>query len=53
VDQDCNTGSHGEFFSLGVFAFAAGSGGHVEISNAGTSEFGYVGADAVLFVPVP
>jgi hypothetical protein len=53
VDQDCSTGSHGEFFALGVFAFGAGSGGYVEISNAGTSEYGYVGADAVLFVPVP
>lgn len=53
VDQDCNTGSHGEFFSLGVFAFDAGSAGYVEISNAGTSEYGYVGADAVMFVPAP
>ena len=52
VDQDCNTGSHGEFFSLGVFTFDSGSDGFVEISNDGTASFGNVGADAVLFVPV-
>lgn len=53
VDQDCNTGSHGEFHSLGVFRFAAGASGFVEISNANTSPFGNVGVDAVLFVPAP
>lgn len=49
VDQDCVTGSHGEFFSLGVFAFDAGTSGYLEISNEGTDEFGFIGADAVLF----
>ncbi|WP_428261347.1 hypothetical protein [Haliangium sp.] len=53
VDQDCASGSHGEFLSLGVFPFDAGSSGYIEISNEGTSEFGYVGADAVLLVPAP
>lgn len=52
VDQDCATGSHGEFFSLGVFPFDAGSSGYLEISNDGTSEIGFIGADAAMFVPV-
>ncbi|MCG8422370.1 MAG: hypothetical protein MJE77_30995 [Proteobacteria bacterium] len=53
VDQDCSTGSHGEWNPLGTFSFDAGSSGFVEISNAGQDEYSYVGADAVLFVPVP
>ncbi len=51
VDQNCTTGSHGEFLSLGVYAFPAGARGFVEISNDGTATFGNVGADAALFVP--
>ncbi|WP_428265092.1 hypothetical protein [Haliangium sp.] len=53
VNQDCNTGSHGLFDSLGVFSFATGTGGYLEISNEGLSSDGYVGADAAMFVPAP
>ena len=47
TDQDCATGTHGEWYPLGTFAFAAGTGGYVEISNEGVPTASYVGADAV------
>lgn len=52
VDQDCDTGSHGEWFSLGVYTFNAGTGHYVEISDAGLTPPAatYMGADAVRFV---
>ncbi len=52
VDQDCNTGTHGEWFVLGTYPFAAGSSGYIEISNNGLTGYDYVGADAVRLVPV-
>lgn len=49
VDQDCNTGSHGEWFHLGDFPL--GLGAYVEITDAGiTSSSPYFGADAVRFL---
>ncbi len=49
VDQDCDTGSSGEWFFLGTFAFNAGSQGYVEISDEGLiyGSTTYIGADAV------
>ncbi len=52
VDQDCSTGTHGEWYPLGVFPFADGDGGYVEISNDGLESTSYIGADAVMFVPL-
>ncbi|MFK7956324.1 MAG: hypothetical protein AB8B96_09530 [Lysobacterales bacterium] len=48
VDQDCDTGSFGEWFSLGTFAFDAGSAGHLEITDDGIvpPATTYMGADA-------
>jgi hypothetical protein len=39
----------GKALSLGVFDFAAGEAGYVEVSNAGTT--GHVIVDAVRWVP--
>lgn len=55
VDQDCDTGSSGEWFDLGRFSFTAGNSGYVEISDEGLS-YGfttYIGADAVRFTLAP
>ncbi|MCG8673454.1 MAG: hypothetical protein MI867_28960, partial [Pseudomonadales bacterium] len=51
VDQDCDTGSHGEWFSLGSFSFAAGTAGYLEITDAGLTppSATYMGADAARF----
>ena len=50
VDQDCNTGSHGEWLELGTFRFAAGNGGYLEISDAGLTSGSYIGADGARFL---
>lgn len=52
VDQDCFTGSSGEWFSLGIFRFDAGRSGYLEISDQGLSSptETYIGADAIRFV---
>ncbi len=52
VDQDCDTGSHGEWLYLGTFHFQTGTGGYVEISDSGLvyPSTTYIGADAVCFV---
>lgn len=52
VNQDCDSGSAGEWFLLGRFNFAAGSAGFVEVSDAGLDPVlrNYMGADAVRFV---
>jgi hypothetical protein len=52
VDQDCDTGTHGEWFSLGVFAFFSGSAGFVEITDDGlvSAATTYLGADSARFV---
>jgi Bacterial TSP3 repeat len=52
VDQDCDTGSHGEWFSLGVYSFNTGTNGYLEISDAGITPPGstFMGADAARFV---
>ncbi len=52
VDQDCETGSHGDWLVLGTFRFASGTSGYVEISNDGVADHMYVGADAVRLIPV-
>jgi hypothetical protein len=49
VDQDCDTGSHGEWWHLGDFALSPGA--YVEITDDGIeSSSPYFGADAVRFV---
>ncbi|MCG8418195.1 MAG: hypothetical protein MJE77_09665 [Proteobacteria bacterium] len=52
VDQDCETGTHGEWYVLGTFSFAAETDGYVEISTQGLAAHAVVGADAVRFVPI-
>lgn len=52
VNQDCATGTHGEWFLLGTFPFAASGSGYVEISNDGVTAGRYLGADAVRFESV-
>lgn len=53
VDQSCGTGSHNEWYSLGVFYFDPATASYVEISNEGLdgSTGAYIGADAVKFIP--
>jgi len=55
VDQDCDTGSHGEWFSLGIYAFNLGDTGFLEISDNGLvpPSKTYIGADAAKFVLTP
>lgn len=52
VDQDCDTGSHGEWFSLGIYPFVSGSAGYLEISDDGlvSTDTTYLGADAARFL---
>lgn len=52
VDQDCDTGTHGEWYSLGVYNFAAGTLGYLEITDDGLSPgtTTYMGADAARFL---
>lgn len=52
VDQDCDTGSHGEWFSLGIYSFALGQSGYLEITDEGLSGPTYMGADAARFTLV-
>lgn len=51
IDQDCDTGSSGEWLSLGQFPFDAGSTGFLEISDEGLTYpyTTYIGADAARF----
>ena len=49
VDQDPSSGSCAEWLGFGEFDFDAGSGGFVEISDAGVGGATYVGADAIRF----
>ena len=53
VDQDCATGSHGQWNLLGSFDFNSGTSGYVEITSPIASDYVYIGADAVLFAPLP
>jgi hypothetical protein len=55
VDQDCDTGTHGEWFSLGVYAFNLGDTGYLEISDNGLTPASttYIGADAARFTRIP
>ena len=52
VDQDCDTGSHGEWLSLGIFTFNVGTANYLEITDDGLtpSSTTYMGADAARFV---
>jgi len=52
IDQDCDTGSHGEWLSLGQYRFAAGNSGYLEISDEGLTAptLTYMGADAARFI---
>ncbi len=52
VNQDCASGTHGEWYVLGNFPFTPSTGGYVEISNQGLSGYDYIGADAVRLTPV-
>ncbi len=52
VDQDCDTGTHGEWFLLGSYPFEVGNNAYLEITNEGIVSTGrsYIGADAARFV---
>ena len=51
VNQDCDGGgSFGQWYSLGIYNFAAGTQGYLEISDQGLSSGTHVGADAARFV---
>ncbi|MFT6905589.1 MAG: hypothetical protein ACJAS1_002246, partial [Oleiphilaceae bacterium] len=52
VDQDCDTGTHGEWFSLGIYSFNQGDAGYLEISDEGLAppSASYMGADAARFI---
>ena len=52
VDQDCDTGSHGEWNSLGSYSLVAGDSNYLEITDAGlvSASTTYIGADAARFV---
>mgnify|MGYP003855750369 CR=1 FL=1 len=52
VDQDCDTGTHGEWFSLGVYSFNQGDAGYLEISDDGLTPASstFMGADAARFI---
>jgi len=52
VDQDCDTGTHGEWFLLGNYTFNQGNTGYLEITDSGLTPPGttYIGADAARFV---
>ena len=54
VDQDCDTGTHGEWFSLGSYTLQQGDTGYLEISDSGINSPSttYIGADAARFVYV-
>lgn len=52
VDQDCDTGSAGEWFDLGVYYFDIGTAGYVEISDDGLGGATFIGADAMRFQQV-
>ncbi|MCP3999942.1 MAG: PKD domain-containing protein, partial [Gammaproteobacteria bacterium] len=54
VDQNCDTGSSGEWYFLGQYQFAAGTNGFIEISDTGLDwpSTTYIGADAVRFEQV-
>jgi hypothetical protein len=51
LDQDCNSGSSGEWFLLGRYTFNVGTQGYLEISDQGLTwpSTTYIGADAVWF----
>jgi hypothetical protein len=51
VDQDCDTGTHGEWFSLGHYYFNAGDAGYLEVhdTNLNPDINTYIGADAARF----
>ena len=55
VDQDCDTGTHGEWYSLGIYAFNLGDSGYLEISDDGLTppSTTYIGADAARFSRMP
>jgi hypothetical protein len=55
VDQDCDTGTHGEWYSLGIYAFKLGDTGYLEISDHGLTppSTTYIGADAARFSRMP
>jgi hypothetical protein len=55
VDQDCDTGSHGEWNSLGRYSLAAGDSNYLEITDVGLVPVSttYIGADAARFVLTP
>jgi hypothetical protein len=55
VDQDCDTGTHGEWYSLGIYAFTLGDTGYLEISDHGLTppSTTYIGADAARFSRMP
>ncbi|MFT6907892.1 MAG: hypothetical protein ACJAS1_004580, partial [Oleiphilaceae bacterium] len=54
-DQDCDTGTHGEWFSLGIYSFNQGDAGYLEISDEGLAppSTSYMGADAARFSRIP
>ena len=54
VDQDCDTGTHGEWFSLGRYEFNAGDAGYLEIHDSGLNPESttYLGADAARFISI-
>lgn len=49
VDQQKDSGTCGDWHSLGEFEFQFGADAHVEISDAGLIGQGYIGADAIRF----
>ena len=51
VDQDCDSGSSGEWLLLGRYTFNVGTQGYLEISDQGLTwpSTTYIGADAVRF----